>query len=466
MNSIIKRSITWTLILMIVLSGALATPAPVQAGTTILVTTTDDEFGTNSNACSLREAIYAANNDEATGGCAAGSGTDSIYLEGKQYRLTLSSPGEDAGRSGDLDIRNDLTIVGTPNTSVYGNVGFPDRIFHIKPPVDGSGNPLRTITVLLSSLKISGGYVAATPGGAGLLNDTGVVLTLNKVEIRNNTVPSGITGGGITNMTGSTLNLNNSTLAQNTAGHGGGIYNGGTLVVNNSLFYANTGQTSGGGLDNASGAAGHVGAKIINSTISSNISTNATGGGAGIAVSGAVEIQNSTIADNIGIGVLLNNNSQLNIYNTILARHGSYPHCSLSTGSTLASLGYNLIGSTSNGAEVAESISAYNAMRSSANQITSCAFAATGDRDATPYLSSGLDYTQGPTGVYTFTDTSVANQAIDAIPMSLGTCPSVDQRGLGRPGVGSAGNNANCDIGSFEEGATSLDQFFIPLARR
>src|SRR5204862_247332 len=43
----------------------------------ITVNTLADENGTGAN-CSLREAITAANNDVAFGGCPAGSGTDTI----------------------------------------------------------------------------------------------------------------------------------------------------------------------------------------------------------------------------------------------------------------------------------------------------------------------------------------------------------------------------------------------------
>ena len=46
---------------------------------TLLVTTADDENGTNPAACSLREAVIAANNNAAFGGCGAGfSGYDTI----------------------------------------------------------------------------------------------------------------------------------------------------------------------------------------------------------------------------------------------------------------------------------------------------------------------------------------------------------------------------------------------------
>ena len=83
-------------ILALVALGLGITPAIVHA-TTITVTTTADEYGTG-NACSLREAIHAANQDTAFGGCAAGSGTDTISVPAGTYTLTLVQPGEDGDR--------------------------------------------------------------------------------------------------------------------------------------------------------------------------------------------------------------------------------------------------------------------------------------------------------------------------------------------------------------------------------
>jgi CSLREA domain-containing protein len=61
--------------------------APVQAGTTITVTTTNDELNTDGD-CSLREAIEAANTDSTVSGCPAGNGTDTIVLPSGTYKLT------------------------------------------------------------------------------------------------------------------------------------------------------------------------------------------------------------------------------------------------------------------------------------------------------------------------------------------------------------------------------------------
>ena len=88
------------------LAGALA--APVQAvAATIDLTTTADEMADPGAGCSLREAVSAARDDSAVGGCPAGEdgAEDVIRLAaGATYALTLAGSGEDENESGDLDL--------------------------------------------------------------------------------------------------------------------------------------------------------------------------------------------------------------------------------------------------------------------------------------------------------------------------------------------------------------------------
>lgn len=77
--------------------GAIAVVAGLLANaatTAIKVTTADDENGENPAACSLREAVIAANTRQEFGGCPAGSivGENVIQLEGKDYVLSDSLP--------------------------------------------------------------------------------------------------------------------------------------------------------------------------------------------------------------------------------------------------------------------------------------------------------------------------------------------------------------------------------------
>src|SRR5262245_61176488 len=120
----------WTksriLLIVAVLAGGMllslrwAVAAPTADYT---VTKTDD---TNDGACdvsdcSLREAIIAANNNP---------GAETIALPAGTYVLTRTGTGEDLASTGDLDIRDDLTIDGDdPNTTIIDADNI-DRVFH------------------------------------------------------------------------------------------------------------------------------------------------------------------------------------------------------------------------------------------------------------------------------------------------------------------------------------------------
>ncbi len=86
-------------------------PRPAYAAN-IVVNTTADVISADA-ACSLREAIVAANTDAAFGGCQAGAGADTITLGSGTFLITLSpGPDENASATGDFDVTGSLTISG------------------------------------------------------------------------------------------------------------------------------------------------------------------------------------------------------------------------------------------------------------------------------------------------------------------------------------------------------------------
>src|SRR5215212_3380706 len=81
------------------------------------------------NHCTLRKAIANANVDSAPyPQCQAGSGHDEIifYFPGT-ITFALPGAGEDDALTGDLDITDDLTIIGHPDGTVIDGATF-DRI--------------------------------------------------------------------------------------------------------------------------------------------------------------------------------------------------------------------------------------------------------------------------------------------------------------------------------------------------
>lgn len=136
----------------------------------------DAECTTVPRGCSLRAAIMEAN---------ARPGVDDIHLTAGLHALTLmgASP-EDAGASGDLDIREPVRLIGQPDSSVETLVSYPfvlhtpdgERVFDID--TDDHGTP-----VLLHRLVIQFGKAHDTAGGGGVLVRAGSVVHLDRVDL-------------------------------------------------------------------------------------------------------------------------------------------------------------------------------------------------------------------------------------------------------------------------------------------
>jgi CSLREA domain-containing protein len=230
---------------------------PVHAAV-ITPNTASDENGGGA-ACSLREAILAANTDTAFGGCPAGDGADTIDLAAGTYRLSIprGAAGDDR-LDGDLYVASQLTIAHTG----------------IEPAVIDGGGIDRVIRVLV--------------GGN---------LTASGLTIRHGRTVS--SGGGIRNE--GTLSLSNATVAGNetTASFGGGIANSGTATMSltNVTLSGNRAEGDGGGIDQGIGGL----LNLTNVTITGNTTdiSGDTGGGGGIFnAGGAINLRNTIIARN------------------------------------------------------------------------------------------------------------------------------------------------------------------------
>jgi CSLREA domain-containing protein len=283
----------------------MAVYAPIARAATISVTTTDDENNVDGD-CSLREAVRAANLNQAVDACPAGSGADTISLPAGNYVLTIAGASEDLALTGDLDITASATITGAGpgSTTIDGN-GL-DRVFHIT----GSS------AVQISNVTIRGGSTSGQAGSGILVYDVSSALTLTNSRVTNNLgyaglwVNSGaltVIGSRVQNNTGSGVHVGpgaatiiNSVIFGNTTDNsGGGIDSGGTLTVVNSTISGNSAAHDGGGIYSA-GTTNLYNVTISNNTADSDASNN--GGGGGIAInssaSGVFSVRNSIIAGN------------------------------------------------------------------------------------------------------------------------------------------------------------------------
>ena len=211
-------------------------PLSATGGVTFTVNSTADavdfapgdgicETANGNGVCTLRAAVQETNGLP---------GADTIQLPAGTYTLTL--PGIDTtAAAGDLDILDDLTIigVGADQTIIDGNQ--LDRVIHIVcadyayPIIEQKGPSIcpTEITVSISDVTIRNGLDEAMPGGGGIFNTA--TLILDNATIRDNSLifPIGNFtqgGGGIGNL--GTLTMTNSIVTNNfssAVGKGAGL---------------------------------------------------------------------------------------------------------------------------------------------------------------------------------------------------------------------------------------------------
>jgi Right handed beta helix region len=265
----IRRLLRWTILP--------ADGRSADAATFAVTKETDDDGFCTPDDCLLREAILAAN---------ALPGADVVELPSGEYQLSLVGPvPEDLGFTGDVDIRDDLQLLGDP----------------VNPPVIIGDGTDRVIHAWLDSIvEIS--HVVVTGG-------------------------RGSTGGGI-RATCREFYLRHSTVAgnENPASFGGGVLIGGVdyAVIEDSTITANSAlQGQGGGIYSISFFVLDY-LEIINSTISDNHAR--SGGGLYLVGRGTFRVTNSTIADNEGTnpfsdGLVGDEANQLTISNSLFSNN-------------------------------------------------------------------------------------------------------------------------------------------------
>jgi len=375
------------------------------------------------NDCSLRGAIFKANQDSAH---------DTINIPAGTYLLTLAGAGEDAGVTGDLDITETLTIEGLGGgPTIDGN--DLDRVFDIH---NGSGS------VYLTNLTITGGDSATSGGGIRIETQT----FLTDCTITDNSTD--VSGGGIYKDNAS-LWIDHSTISSNQAGsHGAGIFNGSSnLSINDSTIYSNSASNgAGGGIFNAGSA------NIRRSSVWGNntyyVSAAHARGGGGIFNSGFLNMYNCSMVinwahDDSG-GAIYNNNS-LDLTHVSISSNLSSPATSTAiangAGGDLTMVNTLIVGKCNN----------------DSGSITS-----TGGNLEQPgntcYLVGPGDQVNVADAMTTLADVDggskkciVLEEGSPAIDLGyVAYCSDEDQRGFDRPVDGDGNGSVNCDIGAFE----------------
>jgi hypothetical protein len=342
---------------------------------------------------------------------------------------------------------------------------------------NGTGGGL----VVRGATTIEGGLIEGNTAvlGGGLSASEGI-LSITGTDIVLNTAAE--TGGGIHNA--GTLTLTNGTLRQNglglgdlpgglalyngpsggatleavavtehfTSGLGGAVMSHGPLTVRNSVFSENLGvpalHVEGAvSIADTSLTGNTVGIQVAGGTVTLTGSSVFENEGVGLLVGGAAEVTatNSTISRNGGGGVSMLGAATVHLRNATVAENGAGRAAQVTTSDTGRTTFLNTIvsgtGTMCSIAQGGKHISrGFNIASDS-----SCTFNAGGDRPNTDAQLGPLQNNGGPTRTHALLPGS------PAIDRGTGVdCPTIDQRGAGRP------LGASCDVGAFE--------FGVPLA--
>ncbi len=249
----------------------------------ILVTSLSDITSADERV-TLREAIFAANNDLVFDAAPAGNGPDTIMFapglfDGSPATITLINQ---------ISISDSLTIIAP--TSIEGaplltiDMNQVSRHFEID---DGLAN---TLQVSLQNLKLINGEIS---DNGGAISNSEQLIIINSEFINN----------------------------KSTTGYGGAIYNTGSLNISNSLIQNNHSQfSSGGAISSISGSV-----SLDQTTIDANTSE---GFGGGIHLTNAdLSLTSSTISGNSssigGGGGIYQNSGLLTVSNSSITGNGT-----------------------------------------------------------------------------------------------------------------------------------------------
>jgi CSLREA domain-containing protein len=259
----IARCLRWALALC---PALLALPA-VAGAATITPNTTLDQFNADPSACSLREAIQAADTDSnaMAPGCNAGSGPeDTIQLAPGTYELSIDGDGA-GNESGDLNFIGNLRIEALPGgpavidaNGIERIIFFSGELFLVGVSVTGGlvGDPDPSSGFVGGGIASSGGSSLTISEGAVFGNRAdssgGGIAANGPLTLRNVTVSDNVTedaaGGGV-DADGASLTLDHVTITDNHSEHDnpaqslvtGGLYSAAaTTSVHNSVIAGNT----------------------------------------------------------------------------------------------------------------------------------------------------------------------------------------------------------------------------------
>ncbi len=396
----------------------------------IVENTATGEFGYGAGIFADEEALEIVGG-EITGNTAIAGGA--VYARGPVTLSGVPLTGNEAWFGGAIFATTGGTVEAT-GMLVEGNLA---QVGGGGAYIDGGGLTLADVRVQgNSSERIGGGLLVR--GSASLILHASDVLT-NTAE----------TGGGIAALTNGddapTIEVENGSITDNEAygheleeedepvmGYGGGIYgDGATITIRGSTIAGNDGVRGGG--------IASTGSLVMeNSTVSDNASA---AGGGGLWLEGAADLAYLTISANVadpdtlgGGAIYISGTASVDVSGTIFAPSLGASSC-IGGGTRLSSKGHNL------------------------DADGSCGLAGAGDLSGVDPLLEPLGWNGGRTRTFALVAESPAVDAVGAAACldAAGAPLDGDQRGGNRPVDGNSDGTTACDMGSFE-----LDPGFSP----
>jgi predicted outer membrane repeat protein len=251
-------------------------------------------------ACSLVDAVRAANADAPAGGCPAGNGADIITLTADVTLTAPAEPDSPYGAAGLPTIASPLTLDGNGYTLRRADDAPAFRLITL----NSSGD------LLLTNVTLAGG---SSGGDGGLVANLGGILIADRATFERGSAAG--SGGAV--FSSGRLTISRSHFVGSFAAVDGGAVHvaGGEGLVEMSVISGNAADGSGGGVANTAGSRGTV--RLVNTTLASNRAAN--GGNLFNAPASSAEVIHSTLVGGSGSG--LTNRGFIRLVNTLIAEN-------------------------------------------------------------------------------------------------------------------------------------------------
>lgn len=376
----------------------------------------DGSCASLAGPCTLRAAVQETN---------AWPGADVIQLPAGTFTLAIAGAGEDFAATGDLDLREDVTIAGASAAATAIDAAGLDRVLHV---VQRPG----ALAVTIRDVTIRGGAVADVAGAGILHGDEGALVVEDAVLSQNQS--SGTTsdsiGGAVASNGVGLLVLRRVLLSENAARRGGAIFYNGTLGVWDSTFAENSAYA--GSAINAYGDGTAERCAFVGNQDTGNATI--------LASTASFVLQNATLSANQGSSSTINATGTQLVLESVTSFGNTAPNAGVSAGAGTVSIVNSVLWGNGPGQECQAGGGAIVSLGHNLVADGTCG-AGPGELPALDPQLAPLADNGGPTPTHLPAPGSpLANAGLDS------ACLLEDQRGVLR----SLGPGNACDVGAVE----------------